>query len=277
MNVDRKSILILLLIAIALLLLAGLVLARESPHFNNTKIPSLFIAKNWPTNPIDRLTVSEHEFTCQPDDSQGMRWACVTMLDGKRLEMTASYMPIQSLEKCAIVYGGTPYACEITPGHFWEAMAIVTTDMGISAERMAELRAQRPLTYMSEATWLGVGAAWASALALLTTFVLLTVSDRPHTAVLPVVGVRIPIWALCLLVIGLGTLVNQVTGVILVLPLGFVGMVLLLILMMWLKTRDRKRGPSLALPLVWASVSLVVLWISNFVALFGLMWLGYLD
>ena len=272
MNTDGKSFrLSMLAAAIALLLVAGIMIGREGPRFNTTKIPSLFIAKNWPTNQTDRLTISSEEFTCLPN--YGMHSMCEVMLDGKRLEMTASYMPIQTLKSCTIVYGGTPYACEAI--HNWGPMAIVGTDMGISAERMAELRAERPLTYMNESTWMGLGLLWAAVLASLTTLFMLTAYNRIDSAEL--VGVRIPIWLLCLVVIRLAVLVNQVTGMGFVFPIGMIGPVVLLLLIMRLNKRDRKQGPSLAHPLMWASVSLVAFWLMNLGTLFGLMWVGYLD
>jgi hypothetical protein len=277
-NTDGKSLRLTVLVsAIALLLLAGFIIARGAPRFNSTKIPTLFIGKNWPGNQIDRLTLPSDEFTCHTQDD--MHWSCTMMLDGKRLEMGGSYgvEAYKRLASCTVFYGGTPYACQVTMGYQWQSRVMVNTDMGISAERMAELRAQRPLPYMSESTWMQLGAAWASALAFLTTLLLLTLYNRVASVALPVVNVRIPLWILCLVVIGLALLFNQATGVIFILPLAIPGTCLLLMLIIQLNKRDRKRGPSLAHALMWTSVSLVMFWVMDFAAIFGMMWIGYVD
>jgi hypothetical protein len=192
--------------------------------------------------------------------------------------MTAPYTfaPYQDSTDCRVVYGGTPYACEVTLGAGWGPTLMVNTNMGISPARMAELRAQHPLMYMNEGTWMGLGTAWASTLAFLTTLVLLTLFNKIPSA--EVLGVRLPVWMVCLTVIVLAGLINRATGALFFLfPLGAAGVGLLLMLILRLNRRDRKQGPSLAHPVMWASVSLVAFWVTNIVMLFGLMMIGFID
>lgn len=263
-----------LVTAIALMLFSGFMIAREAPRFNTTKIPSLFIVRDWPANSTNTLTLSGHEFTCQPGRS--LRWACETMLEGKRLEMQADDMtqPFQEAG-CLVLYDGTPYVCEVTLGNGWSSMVIVHHDLWITPARMAELRAQRPLTYLHEDTWMALGVAWAAGLAFLTTLLLLAIFNKVPRAELPVVGMSIPTWVLCLIVIVAA--MPLAIGMPFLWPIGLIGSVLLLLLIMRLNKRDRKHGPSLAHPLMWGSVSLVLLWVINFVTMFSLMAVGYMD
>lgn len=275
MPIDGKSFRVAVLVtAIALMLFSGVMIAREAPRFNTTKIPSLFIARDWPANSTHTLTLSGKEFTCQPGRS--LRWSCETMLEGKRLEMQADDMtqPFQEAG-CRVTYDGTLYVCEVTLGNGWSSMVIVHHDLWITPARMAELRAQRPLIYLREDTWMALGVAWAAGLAFLTTLLLLTIFNKVPRAELPVVGVSIPLWLLCLIVIVAA--LPLAMGLVFFLPVGVIATGLLVILIMQLNKRDRKQGPSLAHPVMWASVSLIAVWVINFGTIFGLMMIGYVD
>ncbi len=270
-TLGKRLVWIIIAVGIALFCIA---LIKESPRFIQSKISSILIGNDWKADFKDYIRISGNDFTCQPDDGQD--WACQVMLEGKLLEMTVSHTT-QSLTGCTVVYAGISRACEFTLGYGWDASLTVNDSLGISDARMAELRAQKPLLYIDEFTWLSLGVVAAAVVVGLVMLLLLTALNKKPSAILSIWGFRIPVWAVCTAAIVVGVLVDRVSGVLFVLPLGVVGTLILSVIIVWLNRLDQKKGVLFAHPLKWAAVSLVVFWVVNLVTVFGLLTLGFVD
>lgn len=276
-SLSNRSRLILLMGVVILFVLATAALAKESPRFIQSPIGDILIGKNWRTDYANTLRLSGSEFNCDPDD--GKQWTCRTMLEGKQLEMTATYQlnPYQSVTGCSVVYDSSARPCEFTLGFGWNASLMVDDNLGISSSRMAELRAQRPLLYITEATWLRFGVVATALFALAIILLLLTTRSKKPMAALRFAGIHVPVWMLCSAVIVLAVVINQVTGIMYVLPLGLVGSLLLGMLIVWLNKADKPRQSAVVPLLKWSAVSLALFWVINIGTLFGLLTLGFVD
>ena len=261
----------------ALMAFGCLMVIKEAPRFVTAKISGVLITKDWRSDPGDRLRISGNDLTCQPDD--GQQWACAVMLEGKPLAMTVTYRttPFQSLTGCTVVYDGQSRPCEVYPGYDRDAQLLVSDDLGISPARMAELRARNPLLYWTEATWLSVGiivaVLWAG---LIMAALLLALNTTPHLS-MSIGRIRLPIWAVCGVVILAAVTGMGMLGAGLVLPLAALGGLILPAVIVGLNRLDKKRGVAFARPLMWAAASLVVFSLVNLGTVLGLLTLGFVD
>lgn len=270
-TLGKRLVWIIIAVGIALFCI---VLIKESPRFVTAKISSILIGNDWKTDFKDYIRISGNDFTCQPDD--GQQWACQVMLEGKLLEMSASHTA-QSLTGCTVVYDGISRACEFTLGYGWDASLMVNDNLGISDTRMADLRAQNPLLYINEFTWLSLGVAAAAVIVgLIMLFLLATLNKKP-TATLSIWRFKLPIWALCTAAILFGVLVDRISGMLFVLPLGVIGTLILSAVIVWLNWLDEIKGVLFAHPLKWVAATLVVFWVVNLGTIFGLFTLGFVD
>ncbi|MEZ4668360.1 MAG: hypothetical protein R3E39_10635 [Anaerolineae bacterium] len=262
------------LIMIVLLAASAIFLLRTSPRFSTAPIASVLIGNDWKTTFTNYIRISGNDVTCQPDD--GKEWACQVMVEGKPLEMTVSYSN-QSLTGCSVSYGGQAVACEATLGNGWQANLLIDSDLGISPARMAELRSQNLLLYMNESTWLLLGVAFAAVIAFLLTLMLLGALNKKTVANLFIPQIRLPVWALSLVTIVAASIVSRATGMLLLLPLGVGGSLILGVVIVWFNNLHKKRAVAFAHPAMWAAASLAIFWGVNLVTAFSLLIVGVVD
>lgn len=269
--------LILLLAVVTLFVVATAALVKASPRFTTSPIADILIGKNWRTDFANSVRISGSEFTCDPDD--GKQWTCHYLLEGKPLDMTATYQlnPFQSVTGCTVIYDGSERPCEVTLAFGWNARLLVDDNLGISSSRMAELRAHRPLLYMTESTWLALGVAATALLAFVIMLILLTTLYKKPMAALRLGGLNIPMWMLCSAVIVLALVIHQLSGLMFVLPLGLGGSLLLGLLVVWLNKMDKPRQSAVVPLFKWGAVSLALFWVINIGTVFGLLTLGFVD
>lgn len=266
-----------LTIMIAIIVFASIAFARQSPALATAGISGILIGKNLRTDFTDYFRMAGSAFTCEPDS--GTHWACSVMLEGKPLEMVVSYQmsPSIMLTGCSVIYDGNPVACQFTLGNGRSAVLIVDDDLGISKARMAEIRAENPILYLSESFWLSAGFAVAAILAFLVVLILLTIFNREYAVVLVPLKLRMPLWAVCLATLLLTVLVTSMTGLLLVLPLGIAGILVVSVVVAGLNYLHKKRGVDFAHPLMWIAVTVSIVWLMNLTASLSLLMTGIVD
>jgi hypothetical protein len=110
------------------------------------------------------------EFGCAPVEGLPLDVSCQMMFEGQSLSVRLRYQDEDHrfLSFCAVTYGGAAVDCE--PAFSYESplpFVLIGDDLGLSDERIAELKAERPLLNWPESTWISNMVVVAFVLALL--------------------------------------------------------------------------------------------------------------
>jgi hypothetical protein len=130
-----------------------LYIVLESPLFMRGRVAAIKVGGGW----TDYFFVTSNQFTCI-EDAGGTQTDCSLNLEGETLQAAITHSPGGSIFSCTATYAGKTVGCDgqytiMNSPHLGIA---IDDSLGISPERMAELRAQHPLLYWQESTWLTI-------------------------------------------------------------------------------------------------------------------------
>jgi hypothetical protein len=263
-------------VLIGVVVLGTFLLLKSSPRILADKISGVTIGENLPDF-VDYIRIPGTDLSCLPDN--GKQWVCETVLEGKRLELTANYSNGTNfmLTGCTATYDGKPARCNNTFGHGYSAQLLIYDNLGISPARMAEIRAGNPFLYANEGTWMMFTTIVSAIISFQILLVLLTIFNKNQQITLPRFTIKFPIWAVCIVTILLALAIHSLTFSTYVMLFGVVGALLLAILIVYLNRLDILHGNAPARLLKWAAASIAIFWLLNMTSLIVLLFSGVVD